>query len=236
MTAAATAALPPPVIERVGNVQVLRDDLLPGGSKRRVLPPLMEEWPEDEFVFGGPAQGYAQVAMAYAAADVGKRATYFVAKRGKLHPLTAEAHEAGAKIVQVPQGRLSVVQHRARAYAAEVGARFLELGFSGTAFEDRLTLVAMGLRIQPHEVWCVAGSGALTRCLQRAWPRARHFAVQIGFPPDVGAATLLQAPEAFHQDARQPPPFPSCANYDAKAWRFVKTRASPGALFWNVGA
>ena len=30
--------------------------------------------------------------------------------------------------------------------------------------------------------------------------------------------------------------FPSCGNYDAKAWRFITAQASPGALFWNVAA
>jgi hypothetical protein len=32
------------------------------------------------------------------------------------------------------------------------------------------------------------------------------------------------------------PPFPSAPTYDAKAWKFMKQYASPGALFWNVGA
>ena len=33
---------------------------------------------------------------------------------------------------------------------------------------------------------------------------------------------------------RDDPPFPSCSNYDATAWRFVKAYARQGALFWNV--
>jgi len=46
----------------------------------------------------------------------------------------------------------------------------------------------------------------------------------------------MKAPEKFEQDARLRPPFPSCSNFDAKAWRFVRQRAAPGALFWNVAA
>jgi hypothetical protein len=82
----------------------------------------------------------------------------------------------------------------------------------------------------------VAGSGTLTRALQRAWPHAAFHAVRIGSAPDAGRATLHMAPEPFERDAKQPPPFPSCGNYDAKAWRFILRHATPGALFWNVAA
>jgi hypothetical protein len=80
----------------------------------------------------------------------------------------------------------------------------------------------------------VAGSGTLTRALQAAWPGARFHAVRVGKPPDVGRARLYEAPEPFERDASLPPPFPSCSNYDAKAWRFLAEHARPGALFWNV--
>jgi hypothetical protein len=227
--------LPPPVVERHGELLIVRDDLLPGGTKRRVLPRLFAAWPEQEFVFGGPAQGYAQVAGAYAARDVGKEWTFFLAKRARPHPLTLEAMRAGARIVAVPAGRLSVVQARARTYCDLTGARFLPLGFDVPEFTDALVEEAARLPIDPPpEVWVVAGSGALSRALQRVWPDAAHYAIRIGFPPDVGAATLLEAPERFGDPAERPPPIPSCANYDAKAWRFISERASPGALWWNV--
>ena len=227
--------LPPPVLEERDGIVVLRDDLLPGGSKRRVLPRLLVG--AEEFVFGGPAQGYAQVALAYSCRDEGKLATYFVAKRNTLHPLTAEARAAGAKIVQVPAGRLNNVQARAKAYAAFVGARFFPLGFDVPAFVDALVAEVRALPISPPpEAWCVAGSGALARALALAWPTTRVHAVRIGFEPKLAPGiTLHVAPESFDEEAREPPPFPSCVNYDAKAWRFFRAHAVPGALFWNVG-
>ena len=226
--------LPAPVVEDRDGLLVVRDDLLPGGTKRRVLPSLMIEWPEEEFVYAGPASGFAQVAGAYAARDVGKRWTVFIAKRADLHPLTVEAVEAGANVVQVPYGRLNVVQSRARAYCAMTGARYLPLGFDLPEFITRMTAIAAALPVEPAEVWCVAGSGTLTRALQRAWPHAAHHAVRVGQPPAVAAARLHEAAEAFSDAARLPPPFPSCPNYDAKAWQFLERLASPGALFWNV--
>jgi hypothetical protein len=228
--------LSPPTVEDRDGLLIVRDDLLPGGTKVRFLADLFRSWPEHEFVYAGPTQGYAQVAMGHAAALTGKQATCFIAQRAHLHPRSAAARQAGARLVEVPHGRLSVVRARARAYAELVGARFLPLGFDLPEARDALAEVASGLGLAPPEVWCVAGSGLLSRALQQAWPAAAHVAVRIGQPPDVGAARLLRAPEAFAQDARERPPFPACSNYDAKAWRFVRAEARPGALFWNAAA
>jgi hypothetical protein len=76
----------------------------------------------------------------------------------------------------------------------------------------------------------------LSRALQRAWPDAEHHAVQIGKDPQVAGAQLWKAPEKFEEPAQEPPPWPSCDNYDAKAWRFLREHAGEGALFWNLGA
>ena len=69
-----------------------------------------------------------------------------------------------------------------------------------------------------------------------AWPEAKFQVVQVGAVPDVPGAVVHKAPERFKQEARLKPPFPSCSNYDAKAWQFVRLFAKPGALFWNVAA
>lgn len=231
----------PVQIEEIAGIHVVRDDLIPGGSKQRILAPLMEQLATQgfrEFVFGGPAEGYAQLALAYAAREIGLQATYFVARRSRLHPNTEKALQAGCRIEQVDHGRLNVVQARARAYCASSGAYFFPLGFSTPEFEAALSAeVSEALAGSSYpEVWCVAGSGLLTRCLQRAVPSAQHYAVRIGFEPSVGAAHLLVAPERFSEEARIPPPFPSSSNYDAKAWQFIASQAAPGSLFWNVGA
>lgn len=220
-------------IEEYAGIQVVRDDLVPGGTKARVLPRLLVAG--IEYVYASPAYGYAQIALAHSCRAVGASATVFVAKRGVLHPRTAEAHAAGAKVIQVPTGYLSNVQSKARAYCEFTGATFMPFGFDTDDFRGALAEVARGL-VAPDEVWTVAGSGTLTRALQDAWPAARFVAVAIGKESDCGRAEVLRAPESFEQDARIRPPFPSCSNYDAKAWRFITERASPGAFFWNVAA
>lgn len=224
----------PPEIERHGSIWVVRDDRIPGGTKVRALPALLTG--AREFVYASPVQGYAQIALAHAAAQAGVRATIFCAERQQIHPRTRDAAAAGARIVSVAPGYLNVVRARARAYCAVSGARLLPFGLDDPVFIEALADVARGMAIEPEEVWSVAGSGVLTRALQRAWPAAAFHAVQIGAAPQLGAARRWLAPEAFEQPARRPPPFPSCANYDAKAWAFVQASARPGAVFWNVAA
>jgi hypothetical protein len=226
--------LPDPIIEQCGRVLVVRDDLIAGGTKRRVLASILRGG--SEFVYASPAYGYAQIALAYTCADMGYQATIFTAKRKVLHKRTQEAKAGGAKIVLVPTGYLSNVQAKAKAYAEAVGAIYLPFGFDSETFINELAGVARALPIQPREVWTVAGSGTLTRALQSAWGEAVFHAVRIGKAPNIGRALSHTAPEGFEDDARQRPPFPSCSNYDAKAWQFIQQYASDGALFWNVAA
>ena len=234
----------PPKLELIEGIYVVRDDLIPGGTKQRVIPQLL--YPEGhkngadtlmgagEFVYASPAYGYAQVALAYSCKAIGKRATIFTAKRKVLHPLTRKARQAGAKIVLVSPGYLSNVQAKARQYCKFTGATYLPFGLDDERFVTAIAKVALEVKLEPEEVWTVAGSGVLTRALQIRWPKAKFFAVQIGKEPDVGRAKLFKAPEKFEEDAKVRPPFPSCLNYDAKAWRFIKKYAGKNALFWNV--
>jgi hypothetical protein len=235
-------------VENHEGIWVVRDDKLQGGSKRRALTPLIKHLIHKgykEFVFGGPAEGYAQLALAHSVNDAKMlepeaKATYFVAKRKQPHKNTLMAALAGCNIQQVKHGRLNVVQARAKAYCEQTNAYFFPLGFSTPEYEEELSRhvkdAIKGIGHPITETWCVAGSGLLARCLQNALPEATHHAVRIGFEPDVGNAILYTAPEEFSELATYLPPFPSSTNYDAKAWRFIKKWAKPGSLFWNVGA
>jgi hypothetical protein len=223
---------PKPAIEKYGRVYVLRDDLIPGGTKRRVIDALLTD--AAEFVYASPVYGYAQIALAYACAAKGLKATIFCAKRNKIHERTKEAYQAGAKIIQIPYGYLSNIQSKAKRYAADTGATLLPFGLDVPEFIYGFERVALETGLNPSEVWTVSGSAVLTRALQKAWPAARFYAVQVGAKRDCGKARVFIAPEKFEQDAKIRPPFPSCSNYDAKAWRFIEKYASEGALFWNV--
>jgi len=228
--------LPPVVVDSIGRVLVARDDLLPGGSKRRAVGVLLDG--ASHHVYGGPAQGYAQVALAYACQDRGHQCTLFVAERMEKHRLTVEAQEAGATVVEVPDGMLSVVQARSRDFSRFHGARLQPLGFDVPAFVDALADVARSTRLDPPEVWCVCSTGTLARALSMAFPRARLNLVLVGMAPKrplPAGARIMRAPERYEVSAKSPPPYPSASNYDAKLWQFASREAVDGALLWNVG-
>lgn len=228
---------PTPVLETIGDYVVVRDDVLPGGTKQRGLIPFMMNHPCTEFVYASPAYGYAQIAMAISARQTGKQATIFTARRRTLHPLTIKAHKLGAKIIQVPNGYLNVVQKRASDYALMKGAFYMPFGANVREIGASITEAARLIPLTPEEVWTVSGSGTLTRALQVAWPGARFHTVIIGKRSiNTGSSTTYIAPESFEQPAQYRPPFPSCKNYDAKAWRFFRHYAGKGALFWNVAS
>ncbi len=233
-------SLPDFLVERLeGGRFVLRDDIVPGGTKRRALGVLLRR--DTENVYAGPAFGYAQVALAYAAADRKALATVFVAKRAEPTALSLEAKRAGAKVVQIAFGRLSNVRAKAREYCELTGAQLLPFGLDDDAFRAKLAVLAQAVRcdgfaVGTREVWCACGSGTLTRALQTAFPEAAHVAVLVGTEAgNPGRARVMHAPEPFEKPAVEPPPFPSAAHYDAKVWRLFREQAKPGALFWNVG-
>lgn len=229
--------LPTPVIEVHNGFRIVRDDLIPGGTKRRVVSLLLDDRHE-EYVYASPRQGYAQIAIALACRDAGKRATIFLAEAAEPHPLTVRAVEAGATIIDVKMGFLKNVQSAARQYAQQKRARLLPFGLDAPVIRDGLAAVARSLPFVPAEVWTVAGSGMLTRSLQQAWPEPTRFhVVKVGKDDiDTGRATIHRCTRSFAQNAKVFPPFPSAKNYDCKAWEFMLKYASPMALFWNVGA
>ena len=70
---------------------VVRDDLLPSGTKGRAMVDFMKRSPATDFIYAGPSTGYAQIVVAYAAALCGKRAHVFVEKNEPRNNLTAAA-------------------------------------------------------------------------------------------------------------------------------------------------
>lgn len=231
----------PPIIEEHDGVLVVREDLLDGGSKIRFLPHIVKG--AKEIVFGGPFCGGAPYALSVYGRRKGVPVTLFYAKRKDFHWRQKAAFNNGAQLFQVPAGRMNVVQHRARHYAEDHGALFLPLGFDlkdATApFEAVMAGVAA--KVGPiDEVWCATGSGMLARCLGRAFPQSRVLGVTVGlasrnqkqaFPPNV---QLVSCPYDFAEQTPFASPFPSCGNYDRKAWEQLKARSRGRALFWNV--
>ena len=232
--------LPKPVIKEYNGIKVVRDDLLNGGTKRRAFTIYVKSKPEvDEFVYASPRQGYAQLSLAYACRDLGKKCTVTV-PQGERYWLTNKAVEVGANIIEVPMGYLTNIQAKAKKYCFNNGAHLIPFGGDHPIIVEAMTQTALSLDINPTEVWTVMSSGVLSRGLQAAWPNAKVYGVRIGHNTtriEQGRAETFKSDYKFHQECKEPerPPFPSSLTYDSKAWMFIKEHATKGSLFWNVG-
>lgn len=69
-----TLTLPPPVIEEHRGILVVRDDLIEGGTKSRVLDTVLDD-NAPEYVYASTVYGYAQIALAVAGRRRGKPVT-----------------------------------------------------------------------------------------------------------------------------------------------------------------
>jgi hypothetical protein len=229
-----------PVVVKHDGFFVVRDDFIEGGTKFRGAQALIDSMPDiDEFVYGGgSAYGFAQIALAKACQDNGKKFTMFLAKRKVLHPCTARAVHFGCNLIDVKMGMLSVTQSRARKYVEEhERSAIVPMGLDYQPCIDAVAEAAHSIGKRPKEVWCAAGSGTLARALKQAWPSADVHAVSIGHKlseRERGQSIIHDYDRPFNRPSRIKPPFPSVQNYDAKAYEVMLAEGSKGALFWNV--
>lgn len=226
-------------------VFVVRHDHVPGGTKALVLPGILNGiagGTPTRFSYATPSWGYAQHALAATCVSMGHEAHIFVPARKERSVPTALAADAGAVLHEVRPGYLSVVQKRQVEWLVDnPGAVGLPFGLHMPEMDTGLIAVAHGMVPQPPRaarVWVAAGSGTLWRALMRAWPDNLFGVVQVGKAVDFSnmrAGDLFHiAPEKFERPAKQPPPFPSAPNYDAKVWQFVVAHAKDGDVVWNV--
>lgn len=234
--------LPTPIIQNIEGINVVRDDLFEGGTKRRFIYDFILSYPNiNEFVYASPRFGYAQLSLAYVCKELGKKATVFLPKGNELHPLTKHAVALGANIIEVDMGYQSNLKSKAKRYVQNsIGTLLCPFGFDDDKIILTIKKVAESLPINPTEVWSVISSGVLSRGLQLAWPDAKVYAVLVGHNTtnsERGRAEIIKCNYNFEDECKEidRPPFPSSLNYDSKAWKIIKERASEGALFWNVG-
>jgi len=235
----------PFIVEQSAICDVVRDDLIDGGTKLRFLPDVVGD--ADHIVFGAPFCGGAPVALSVLGRETGKRITIFYAQRKHLTPRMMRVRDNGADIVLVPYGYMGVVQRHARDYAQENGALFLPLGFDVVAAEQpfREMLRAERPRLDYDEIWCATGSGMLARNLGAVFKDSRIMAVAVGLSSRWTEQTMTPNVTIINIDTPyatpvldSAAPFPICAHYEAKAYRMMamhaELRPQVRRLFWNV--
>ena len=232
---------PKPIIEEHNRFLVVRDDLVPGGSKMRFLPYLVKD--AKEVVFGGPFCGGAPYALSVWGGRTKTKVTLYYAKRKELHTRQKKALKNGATIYQVPYGYMYNVQSKAKKYAKDKGALFLPLGFdvseASNPFIHQMKLVRSMVG-NVDQVWAATGSGMLARCLGKAFDPIPVHGVIVGLASRnekqtySSNVTLHKYPKDFSWSSGYESPFPSCGNYDLKAWEMCQKLSKGKTLFWNV--
>lgn len=236
-------------------LRIVRDDFIVGGSKSRVLhKDLIDYAKGKELVYPATPFGYGQHALSAACKALNRNATIFGTKLAQRPELLTEALKNGANIQEIELGQSEdfnkVIEYAKRYAQADPENRaFLMPGFSDEDFIKKTAEAIMSIKEQLDkpvtQVWAVAGSGALSGALQQVWPDAEHCIVKVRHPQSQygtdcnprDASKVFTAPEAFEDIAKNPPPFPSSGNYEAKLWQFLQDNeedVEDNALIWNM--
>ena len=233
--------LPSPQIDEVEGFLVVRDDLLEGGTKTRIIGDYLKKHSHiEEWVYPSPRQGYAQLAISIVCNSLGLQSTIFVPK-GEKSWISKRTEYYGGNVVLVPMGFLSHLNKVAREYADESEKRkLIPFGCDDEIMVKGIEKVAKSLPIDPpKEIWTSLNSGVLSRGLQTAFPKSKVYGVQTGHNPterEKGRAVIIKSPYKFNQPCKKQdlPPFPSSIYLDAKVWSVMKMKVKGGSLFWNV--
>lgn len=229
------------IIEKHKGVHVLRDDLLPGGTKSVILPHILDP-NKHYYVYASPVYGGMQIALAAYAKAQGKQAVIFCAKRATPHPNTILAKAAGAIVYQVPYGYLSHCQAHARKFVEENNAQEVAFGadypVATQVIAHRMHMVIDRLGGEPDTIYCAVGSGTILKGIIAGTTYSKIVGVQVGAAFNEGLprrVAILKYHKVFEKESSIQAPFPSCRNYDLKAWEYcLKYRGAGSLLFWNV--
>lgn len=229
-------------IEEHFGVMVLRDDILPGGTKSVLMPSIIGEG--SEYVYATPVYGGFQIALSAYCKSVGKQATIFCAKRGKMHPNTKKCLEYGAKVIEVEHGYLNVVESHAKKYCQDTGAIKLDFGAKSDAniaiLADRVKSVIEKIGHEPKEIWCAIGSGALVEAILKGTTTAMVYGVIVGKEYEGKHERLITMKyhKPFDKECTMVAGFDSMPNYDLKAFEYCVKHSTTtdvtDKLFWNV--
>jgi hypothetical protein len=257
---------PPVILESLkipgGRVHVVREDLLPGGTKQRAILPYLQDLRDQgvtEVVYASPFCGFAQVALAVCGSAMRMPVTLFCeqapGKPGGLparHAFTSVAASFGAKVhlsENLKTAHAAAVQYS----GAREGAFNVPLGFSDPSYIEHMSkevarqyeLIEARIGEKPRRLWLPVGSGTLARIFCDLLDGdCQIFCVDVGvLPPtdpriaglkNLPNVTLMTAPETFHEESRTRPPVPSNLHYDAKLWSWIRKQGQDGDLWWNV--
>lgn len=236
-----------------GGIYVLRDDLLPGGTKSVLANDIIKKNKDKkEFVYASPVYGGFQIALSIYCKVYNKQAVIFCARHQIKHKNTLICKKLGAKIVEIFPGYLSFVQYKAVEYANKKADRHY-INFGAYSEQnigllvkraqkvlDKWRKVSQNTSQEPDEIWVAVGSGTLLTAILMATKKAHIYGVQVGADVDIRdpRVTILKYDKPFEYESRFEVPFASMAHYDRKAYEMLVQHRGhnpkKNILFWNV--
>ena len=229
---------------------VFRDDELIGGTKQRAMVPVLQKIKKSTFIYAGPPQGYAQIALAFSARLTHKKSVLFLNKMYNLTDLTKYAlsfnTDDNPDVVTLNEinGNLKKTQSCAEVYHKNNSDSYL-LSFGGgeSIYIKELTRAlkrSISSKIKPKRIWIVGGSCTILKVLYDIFPTTEFHVVQVGKKiwedqMDNKRTTLYISDEKFADIAKEQPPYASVPTYDAKLWKYFKMYGKSGDYIWNVG-
>lgn len=256
---------PPAVVTTLscwnGERFVVRDDLLPGGTKQRALAPYLLDLQRQgfhHFTYASPFSGFAQIALAYVAKTLNLPCT-IVCERDQrepnysvFHPFSMLAHKFGAHVILVDS--LAEAEEVATTLTERVEASFkIPLGFDSPIFRSHLKealslqwqTIVQQIPISIKTLWLPVGSGTLAKTFREVIPsqvQMKCLNVRVLEDKDfrldlvrqLPMLSMLKASMPFHVEADTLPEVPSNLFYDAKIWRYLNLDGEDGDLWWNV--
>lgn len=244
-----------------GTVHVVREDLLPGGTKQRAVAPYVQALMArgyNHFVYASPFCGFAQVALAYVCRQLGVSCTVVASRDPDLtnvsakHEFTCLAEDYGADVL------LAETLSEAEAFAdglSQNDPRTFKppLGFDCPLYREHLVQalkrewarVLARLERRPRALWLPVGSGTLVKTFSAfVEPEIELHALnvhvlahedrRIQAVRENPRVTLFSAPQPFAAPASLLPAVPSNRFYDAKLWDLIARYGVDGDVWWNV--
>ncbi|MGE0528169.1 MAG: pyridoxal-phosphate dependent enzyme [Bdellovibrionales bacterium] len=239
-------------------IYIVREDLLPGGTKQRAIFHFLLALRSqcfDQFVYASPFAGYAQVALAYACQILGLKCILFAEvepKTKKPHRFTRLAQSYGAHVLVAPtldaaeQGALNFSQARSQTYKIPLGFDDPHYKFlMRQEIRKQWANVLAQIPAPVQTLWLPVGSGTLADIFSKVVDRmVRLCCVNVHVLKDDDKRiqalrenpqiTVLSSPLEFAAPAAHPPAFPSNLHYDAKIWDFIVRNGRNGDVWWNV--
>ena len=233
---------------------VIRDDLLPGGTKQRALETYLESFSNvTEYVYAGPDTGYTQIALAHVCHRLNKRAVIFASG---LKGTPAETCQRAAEYEGVTMHHLKtdfkgIMEAASKYVKTTSGSVLIPFELANTNYLniliERLKEAVADIPA-PKRVWIPTGNGTLLRALAAVWPKSKLLVVSVIKPID-----WKLYPEEIQRNVKEysatahykvfeevkphdTPPYPSLPAYDSKVWIFAKNDLQPNDYIWNVGA